>query len=355
MRAIVMREFGDPEVLHEETLPDPKPGAGEVLVRVGAVAVSATRDLATRTGKHPFSQFVSLPHVLGGDCAGVVEAAGEGVPADTVGQRVAVSNTQTCGRCPACMQGRRAQCLDLKLLGIHLQGSYAELVSVPTANVRAIPDDLSLEEAAALAANGPVALTQLRATSLRPGDRLMVPGATGALGSILVCVGDALGARVVALSRRPDDLPDGLPTAARLDSSRDDLADLILGQSEGHGVDVVADNVSSGRLFSAYYAALAVGGRVVVSGAIGSDEHTRISIPGRSLYLKSQSVLGVRTTSVEDIRDFWDLVDEGFRLVPGLVQARPLEEAALVHHALSAGGHVGTMVLDTGLGTGVRP
>src|ERR1700760_2249415 len=130
MRAATMREFGGEDVLRLEDGPDPVPGPGQVLVRVAAVEVSRPRDVATRTGRHPFSQFVTLPHILGGDFGGVIEAVGEGVDAGLVGRRVAVSNTETCGECEACVSGHSEQCPELSLLGIHRRGSYAEYAVV---------------------------------------------------------------------------------------------------------------------------------------------------------------------------------------------------------------------------------
>jgi NADPH:quinone reductase-like Zn-dependent oxidoreductase len=86
MKAMVMREFGPPEVMRLEETSTPVPGSGEVLIRVHAVSVNRTLDLAVRTGTYPAS--VALPHVLGVDPSGVVDAVGPGVTARTVGDRV---------------------------------------------------------------------------------------------------------------------------------------------------------------------------------------------------------------------------------------------------------------------------
>ncbi|MGV1050321.1 MAG: alcohol dehydrogenase catalytic domain-containing protein, partial [Solirubrobacterales bacterium] len=201
MRAVLMREFGAEGVLRLEEVEPPRPGPGEVLVRVAAVEVSRTRDIATRTGKHPFSRAVTLPHVLGGDFAGVVEEAGEGVDRGLLGRRVACSATQTCGECEACESGHEERCAELSLLGVHRRGSYAELAVVAAAIVHPIPDDLPMAEAAAMAADGPIALTQLDVAGAGEGSGLLVTGVTGALGSTLAALGGRLGAAVLGLSR----------------------------------------------------------------------------------------------------------------------------------------------------------
>lgn len=148
MDAVVMHRFGPPDVLVLQDVPTPTPGPGEALVRVGVVEVSRTRDVGTRSGQHPFSRSVTLPHVLGGDCAGVVESVGPHADPGLVGRRVAVMNTHTCGRCPACRAGCEYECADLEMIGIHRWGSYAQFVTVPVGNLHALPDDITLSEAA---------------------------------------------------------------------------------------------------------------------------------------------------------------------------------------------------------------
>jgi NADPH:quinone reductase-like Zn-dependent oxidoreductase len=346
MRAMVMRAFGDADVLALEEVRDPSPGPGEALVRVGAVAVSSTRDIATRTGRHPFSREVSLPHVLGGDFAGVVEAVGPGLDRALIGQRVAASNSRSCGTCPACRSGNEAQCADLAMLGIHRWGSYAELATMPGVNLTRIPDDLSLADAAAMAATGPIALTQLQTGRVTDGGWLLVTGATGALATMLATLAQALGARAIGLSRRPEAIPAALPLAARLNSSDPDLVEALHAATSGAGVATAVDNVADGEVFARYFPALAIGGRIVVSGAIGGDQLPVLPIPVAPFYLRSLSLLGVRTTTLRDIGAFWRLVHDGLRLPDGLVHERPLDQAARAHDDMAAGRSVGHTVLS---------
>ena len=103
MRAVVMREFGGPEVLTMADWPRPVPGPGEVLVRVRASFVAFGRDIEVRSARHPFfPRLITLPHILGGEHSGIVESVGAGVTADLVGIRVAVAATVACGRCAQC-------------------------------------------------------------------------------------------------------------------------------------------------------------------------------------------------------------------------------------------------------------
>jgi D-arabinose 1-dehydrogenase-like Zn-dependent alcohol dehydrogenase len=342
MRAVVMRDFGDADVLELDEVADPAPGPGEALVRVGAVEVSSTRDIATRTGRHPFSAQVSLPHVLGGDFAGLVQAVGSGVDADWVGRRVAVANSVTCGTCAACRSGHQDQCARLTMLGIHRWGSYAELVAAPVTTLYEVPKDVSIAAAAAMAATGPIALTQCKVGRVSNDTWLLVTGVTGALGTMLAVLGAELGARVIGLSRRPEAIPSELPLAARLDVGDPELEQALAKVTKGAGVDVVADNVADGEGFARYFPSLAAGARIVVSGAIGAPV---LSVPAGPFYVRSLSLLGVRTTTPRDIDEFWRLVGGGLRLPEGLVHTLPLADAAAAHARITEGRAVGHTVL----------
>jgi NADPH:quinone reductase-like Zn-dependent oxidoreductase len=344
MRAVVMRAFGDPGVLEIEEVPDPSPQAGEALVRVAAVEVSRTRDVAARSGRHPFSRQITLPHVLGGDFAGVVEAVGDGVDPALVGQRVAAMSSHTCGECVACRSGREYECTQLEMVGIHRWGSYAELTRVPAGSLHVLPDGIEMTEAAALAATGPIALTQLRVAAVTSGSEVLITGVTGALATVLAAFASRLGARVTGLTRRVAAVAPGLGITV-LDSGREDLTQAIWEAAGGDGPDSVIDNVAAPDVFDRYFPALMNGARIVISGAIGTPDLPTLRVPAAPLYIRSISLLGVRAATARTTLDFWNLVRDGFRLPPGLVNEEPLEAAPAVHDAVIKGTAVGHTVL----------
>ena len=343
MRAIVMEDFGGPEVLRWTETPDPHPEAGEVRVKVAAVEVSATRDAGTRSGRHPFSRFVSLPHVLGGDCAGTIDAVGAGVDRALVDRRVAVSNAVPCGRCRFCLDDHDGACESLQLVGVHRPGSYAEQVVVPAANARPIPDDLGFAEAAALAADGAIAFAQLEAGDVGDGTRLLVCGAAGALGSTLVTMAAALGAEVTALSRRSPEVLERWGASTVLRSDAPDLAERLQATTEGHGYDVIVDNIALPELVDAYMPALGIRGRVIMSGAMGAKP---IAFAPQPFYVRSQAFIGVRTEDRRTRERFWQQVDAGLRLAPDAVEVLPLADAAGAHRRTEAGDKIGHLLLD---------
>jgi len=147
VKAIVVREFGPPEVMRLEEVPTPTPGAGEVLIRVKAVSVNRTLDLVVRSGKYAMP--VKLPHVLGVDPSGVVEAVGPDVSERKVGDRVVTLQylKQPTPNAPPA------------ILGVHGWGGYAEYVKVPAALTRLIPPGVDFPAATVVARHAPTAFS----------------------------------------------------------------------------------------------------------------------------------------------------------------------------------------------------
>lgn len=348
MKAIVLHELGDPDVLRLEEVPTPEPGPGEVRVAVRAVAVARTKDVAARAGKPPFGpQITRFPHILGTEHAGVVDAVGAGVPAGLVGRRVAASAVLTCGRCRACGQGREEACEQFRLLGVHQPGSYAQSVVLPAGNIHELPHDVTFAQGAALAANGPVARAQLEAGGAGPGSVVLVVGAGGSLGSTAAALAAFRGARVIGVDRltaHPHSL-DGLPLAAALDGESPDLSARISEVAGAWGVDCVVDNLGIASLWDAYRPVLADMGRIVVSGAISREPLPMLLLP---FYLRSQSLIGVRTGNRHQMTALWDDVRAGFRPPASRMSVVPWTDAAAAHGQVEAGTAQGQTVLEVG-------
>jgi len=350
MKAVVIRAFGGPEVLAFEEVADPQAGPGEVRVRVYAIAVARTKDVSARAGRPPFADRIRLPHVLGTEHAGVVDQIGVGVDPALAGARVGVSAVLSCGSCHACTILREEACAKFGLIGVDRQGCYAEYCVVPAGSVYRLPDQLSLTQAAALAANGPVARAQLDAGGVTAGSRVLVLGAGGALGSAAAALAAFRGAEVIGVERlslRADSL-NALPLVARLDGDDDELADNILAVTDGWGVDCVIDNLGLAPLWNRYRPALADLGRIIVSGAIG---HEPIQMDLLPFYLRSQSLIGVRTGNRTQMTALWQDVRDGFRLAEKLVGSVPWSDVTSAHGAVESGTASGQIVLQVPQGS----
>ncbi len=341
MKAAVIHEYGPPEVLRIEDVPEPRPGPEEVLVRVRAVRVGGLLDVGTRAGRNPFAR-IAFPHILGADFAGDVVEVGSDDVQLAPGDRVAGVPFVSCGRCHACAIGRDDACAEAHLVGVHRQGSYAELVSVPAKVLRRIPEMVGYEQAAAMAVSGPVALTQLQIAGLQPGDWVLVTAAASGLGLVTSLVAKRLGARVIATSRKAwkRELLRGHGLVAVLDTDSPDFVERVGELTRGEGVSIAIDNTSSAALFANLCAVLSRLGVIVTSGALVAET---VPLDMRALYLKSQSVIGVRTHTQAGLDGFWRLAQDDIE--PRVDKTFPLEHVVQAHQYVEAERNFGRVLL----------
>lgn len=348
MRAVIVREFGPPDVLTVVDWPRPDPAAGEVLIRVGASSVAFGRDVEVRGGRHPFfPRLIQFPHIFGGEHAGTVAAVGAGVPAELIGKRVAVTATVACGRCEHCESGNPGLCVQRRAIGIHLPGSNAEFTVVPQANLQQIPDSMSFELAAALAASGPLAYEQIQVGQVGGGDWVAVPGASGAVGTLLVALAARRGANVIALTRgrRAESALLALGAKLVLDTSDPGLGNALL-RHTGTGVNAVIDNVASADLWLRYWPAVARGGRVVFSGYAGKDNKP-LPVNVVELYNRHATLSGLTTGNPKAVVDFWaEMRTRPINLAPDFIQAFPLDRTADAHLRIENGEKIGHYVVS---------
>jgi NADPH2:quinone reductase len=345
VKALVIEEFGGPEVLQYRDWPEPEPAADEVLIGVRAVTVGRTLDLEVRRRGADFR--VTLPRILGSDPAGVVVAVGEAVTGFAVGDRVASTSTLFCGECEMCRAGLTHACLHHEALGVHRDGGAAELVAVPERSVVRIPDHVDFDQAAAMAVNYPMAWNLLVGSGrLEPGQDVLVMAAAGGLGIAGVQIAKALGARVIAAAGaawKLERLRTELGVDALVDYSRPDWAGRARELTrDGRGADIVFENISSPELFGGSIAALRDYGRLVTCGAHGGGV---VEVDMRVLYRRHLSILGERGASAAMTREVWRLVGER-RIEPPPVSARfPLAAAAQAHEAAAGRDVFGRVVL----------
>lgn len=342
MLAVVMPEFGPPEVLREERVPTPVPGPGEVLVQVAAVSIGRVLDLAARAGLHPYPGF-RFPHVLGAEHAGVVAAVGPAVTGWQLGQRVAAFPVVTDGTCYYCLRGYDEVCENLQLIGIHRPGAYAQYVAVPAANLNEVPADISPAQATGLALSGAVAMNQLQRAGFGPGQWLLIQGASSALGSVTASLALHLGAHVILASRSPakrSRLAE-LGADAVLDPLAADFASQVRDYTAGRGADIVIDSLGEPAVWESSLAALAPTGTLVSSGAF-LGRTVPVDLP--RLYLQAQRIVGVRSGNAASIAGLWTEVGRGFR--PVLDTTFPLGDAAVAHRYLEDGQNVGRVSLE---------
>lgn len=331
MKAVVMHQFGGPEVLVHEDFPMPQPGPGEVVLEVHAVSVNRTLDLVVRAGE--YGAPIELPHILGVDPSGVITAVGEGVDPAMIGERVVA------------LPWRSKPVGPLDAVGMQHLGGYAEFVKLPASATVAIPDGLGFPEATIVTRHAPQAFNLLRdRAGLKPGESVLVMGATGGLGSAGVQVAKLLGAKVIAGAGAPERVAAALDLGADhgVDYRSEDLTARVLELTDGRGVDVVFENIGDPVLFPKAFHAIARHGRLVTAGSHGGGE---VPLDVKRLYLYQIAVMGSLGFTREDVVASLQAAAEG-RFDVLIDEIMPLAHAAEAHRRVAGRAGLGKVILS---------
>ena len=343
MKAIVLEEFGGPEVLRYHDVSVPRPAAGEVLLKVHSVSVNRTLDLIVRAGQYPVA--IEMPHVLGVDPAGEIAAMGDGVDSFQIGDRVAVVSFIACRRCKQCLKGEEACCIASRHIGLHRWGGYADYVVVPAGNAFKLPDNVSYAQGSVIARHFPMAFNQLTSkANVKPGHWVLVMGATGALGSCCVQVAKMLGARVIAgagADRRVE-LAKSYGADFGINYRRQDLLTEVMRLTGNEGVDVVCENISDPRLWAGAFNSLAINGTMVTAGAHGGGT---VTLDMKRLYMRRLRIIGTAGTNVADVYKALDAAAQG-KIHAIIGRVMPLRDAAQAHRIVEKNQIVGKIILD---------
>ncbi len=346
MKAIVIRAHGGPEVLALEEVPDPVPAPDEVVIKVHAVSVNPTLDIATREGRYP--RAIRFPHVPGVDPAGVIVAVGAAVEGRRTGHRVWADFILGCGRCSACLEGNWRACRDNRMLGVDCWGGYAERVAVPARNTYLIPEGLGYGEATVIARHLPVAMYLLEDLArLQQGEWVLVMGAAGGLGSAAVQLARHMGARVIAAAGSEQRVAAavGMGAISGVNYRTRDLADEVMKLTDGRGVDVVVENIADPELWTGAFNSLGRGGRLVTAGAHGGG---RVALDVQQLYLKRLSILGGAGMAAQGVERSLLLAEQGLVSIP-IDRILPLSRAREAQELVGRRQNTGKVVIDPSL------
>lgn len=330
MTAIAFSEHGGPEVLREMQLPIPVPRAGEVLVKIKAVALNHL-DIWVRRGGPAFK--LEYPHRLGSDIVGEVEGRG----------RVVVQPGLSCMRCEACLSGHDNLCRHYKILGENTQGGYAEYIAVPEANIAPYPERLDFPQAAASILPFLTAWQMIvHKAQTKPGDTVLVHGAGSGIGVAAIQIAKLHGARVIATASTEDKLARARDLGAdvTVNYTTADFVATCKQETGKRGVDAVIEHVG-GEVFAQSIRAVRAGGRIVTCGATAGF-HPNIDL--RHIFFRQVEVLGSTMGSKADLLAVLSHVQAG-RLHPVVHEILPLARAADAHRLLEERRAFGKVVL----------
>ena len=332
MRAIVLTAVGDVDNLRMEQRPDPRPGPAEAVVRLHAAALNR-RDVWIRKGQYAG---IKVPIVLGSDGAGEVVDTGERVDRAWRGRQVVIDPSLNWGT------DERAQDSTFNILGLPVDGPYAEMVVVPAANLHARPAHLSWEEAAAV----PLAsVTAFRALVTRArvqaGETVLITGIGGGVATTALQIARHLGAKVYVTSGHDTKIEAAkrLGAMGGVNHRRDDWVRSLIADI-GSRPDVIVDG-AGGETFNKALDALKPGGRLVSYGStLGAAQQVEI----RRIFWKQANVIGSTMGSPSDFAAMLKLYESGLK--PVVDKVFPLEQAGDAHIRMEAGDQFGKIVLQ---------
>ena len=318
MKAILVHEFGGPEVLKLEEVPTPKPAAGQVLVRIHGVGVNPY-DTYMRAGTYAIKP--PLPYTPGSDAAGVIEAVGDGVKKVKAGDRVYTARTLT--------------------------GAYAEYALALEEQVHSLPEKNSFGQGAGVWVPYGTAYHGLHhSAEARASETVLVHGASGGVGTAAVQMARATGLTVfgTAGTQKGMDLAKREGAHQVFDHSKAGYQEEILKATGGRGVDIVLEMLANVNL-ATDFKLLATNGRVIIIGNRGE-----ITINPRELMLRRASARGFTLwgiTPAEENGIHAGLIAglENGTLRPVVGKEMPLAEAARAHVEILQSGAAGKIVL----------
>ena len=341
MRALYFDNHGDPAQLEVGERPDPEPGSGDVVVSVRAAALNHL-DLFVLNGMPGVP--VALPHIGGADGAGTVAAVGEGVTGWSVGDEVVINPGLSCGRCEFCARGEESMCVDFRILGEHVDGTFAGSVRVPAASLAARPEHLSWAEAGAF---GLTFLTAWRMlvtrAKLAKGETVLIHGIGGGVALAALAIAKNAGATAIVTSSSEAKLARARTLGAdhTIDYRSCDVAREVRALTGKRGVDVVVETAGQATWLTSLKCA-AKGGRIVTCGATtGPNPAEEI----RLVFWNNLSILGSTMGSRGDWQAMVQAVERG-GLRPVVDRVLPLEGGREAYERMLSGGQFGKIVLD---------
>jgi NADPH:quinone reductase len=315
VRAVEVRDFGPPLVLQLADLPDPAPGPEQVLIAASACDVLFV-DTMIRSGAGRSYFPIRPPYVPGNGIGGEIVAVGEAVNPKWLGQQVAAHTGGPGGT-----------------------GGYAQLAVADLEHAVAVPDDVDLLDATAVLHDGTTALRVLESCGIRPGERVLVLGAAGGMGNLLVQLLAAQGAQVIgaARGRTKLEVAAAAGAAATVDYGLPDWTETVLAATGGGRPTVVLDGVG-GPIGTAAFDIVADGGRFSAHGSPSGSFAAIDADTARHRQIRVSTIGDLRFGPGDRSRLMKDVIEQlaGRRITPCIGQTFSLAEAKEAHQAIEA-------------------
>lgn len=325
MKAAIFYKRGGLENLRFEDVPTPQVGPHDALVKMRACGLNHL-DIFTREGSH--GVHAPLPHIGGLEPAGEIAELGAEVAGWKVGDRVLVGAATVCGECEYCTSGNDNICPRRRVIGIHIDGGFAEYIKVPASILIPIPDSLSFVQAAAApSAFGTAWHMLVTRAQIKAGEWVLILAAGSSIGVAGIQVAKHFGCKVIATASTDEKLQKAKEIGADYlinyaDASRN-FAHEVMRITQNRGVDVVFEHVGTATWEKSIASLRPTGRLVTCGGTTGRFGQTDIW----SLFFKQISLLGSYGWTTKEFFPVWDLIGKGvFR--PIIDRTFPLAETA---------------------------
>jgi NADPH:quinone reductase-like Zn-dependent oxidoreductase len=340
MKAVRIHQFGGPEVLAYEDIPDPQVRKDQVLVRVRACSLNHL-DLWVRKGLPG----VKLPHILGSDIAGEVEEQGEYVSGIKAGQRVIVAPMHFCALCAQCVAGLSNECQEFTVIGNGVDGGNCELFAAPAANVIPIPDWLDFNQAASVPLVFLTAWHMLVGLAgVRPGQTVLVLGASSGVGIAAIQIAKMFHCRVITTAGSEEKLEKArtlLGADHGINHYEQKISEEVRKITNKEGVDIVVEHVGAAT-WDESVKCLKTAGTLVTCGATTGSS---VGIDLRHLFARQLRLLGSYMGTMGELHEVLRHVFAG-RLKPVVDRSFALSEIRSAHQYLERSQMFGKVIVN---------
>lgn len=341
MKAVRFHEFGGPEVLRVEEVPDPEPVEGQALVRVEVCALNHL-DVDVREGISRFP--VEFPHTLGVEVVGRIEALGPG-PAHgwKPGDRVMPYLLGVCGRCRYCRNAQEQLCETPEFISFANSGGFAEKLVCSTSQLLRVPEEISLEAAGALQVAFATSWHMLfTRAELKAGETVLVSSVGSGIGSAAIQLAKLAGARVIGTASTDEKLERAAKVGldVGVNYRKQDVVEEVMRLTDGRGVDLAYEHVG-GDAFQWALDALRKDGRLVTCGAHAGEVVSFDIIP---FFRAEKRVIGSFVFTRAEVERVLTFAGEG-RLQPLVHDTFPLDRAREAMETLESRKNFGKVLI----------
>ncbi|MCX7909718.1 MAG: zinc-binding dehydrogenase [Ignavibacteria bacterium] len=341
MKAVVLKQHGSPEVLEFiENFPEPELSSNEVLVNVKFTSLNRV-DLHIRKGYPGLN--LRFPHILGGDIAGTVVKVGSNVINLKEGDKVVSYPVVIPEKTNPKFTGTEQLNDNWKFFGMHLNGSYAQFVSVPANNLEKLDSETKFEHACTLPVAGLTAYhSVVKVGNIQEGDIFFFWGGASGMGSFVIQLAKLAGAKVVTTvgnnAKREKVIEIGADYV--FNHNTDDVVSEV-NKLFPFGVDVILDYVGSAT-FDRSLAMLRKNGKLIVCGMMSSPE---VNLNLQKFYIRHLNLLGIYLGSPDEFKKLVNLLNQK-KITPLIDKIFDLKDASVAHKYMESGQHIGKILIS---------